>query len=88
MQHAHASHNVACTMRMRCAPKSSNVSIDSKISGFMGTKRVMSSTRSLPTKRAKAGAVSPRAEISYIMIKPDGAIGIVSELNDITNIYP
>ena len=49
----------------------------SNVSDFMGTRGLISSTRTLATKRAMAGTASPRAEISYIMIKPDGAKSIV-----------
>jgi len=48
---------------------------------------MVSSTRILATKRAMAGAVSPRAEISYIMIKPDGAKSILFELDKLTIMY-
>eukprot|EP00890_Picochlorum_soloecismus_P002627 jgi/Picsp_1/3365/NSC_06203-R1_nucleoside diphosphate kinase len=80
-QQVHASHNVACTMRLRCALRSPKMSIGSTVSNFMGTRGMVSSTRILATKRAMAGAVSPRAEISYIMIKPDGVQrGLVGDI--------
>ena len=60
----------------------------SDLSDFMGTRRLFSSTRTLATKRAMAGTVSPRAEISYIMIKPDGAKSIVFNIELLTIMYP